>query len=70
MGLTYVVEPNAEHPWILARLDGVKVADGIAPKQPVWTRINSLASLACDSSGLEGTVGQVGKIAERWRASL
>jgi hypothetical protein len=53
VGLKYFVEANAEHPRILARVDGVKVANGIGPKQPVWTRINSLASLAWESSGLE-----------------
>jgi hypothetical protein len=39
VGLEYFVEPNAEHPRLLARVAGLSVADVIGPNHPTWIRI-------------------------------
>jgi len=71
LAMQYFVEPNADKPVWLARVDSpTGVAERIIPADPIWRQFNSMRSLPFDSTGIEVTPSRAAEIAFSWNSAL
>ena len=68
--ITYIVEPDAKNPWLLARVRFPDLCEAIGPKRPEWTHSLDFMDLVHGSDGEIVTEDEARKLAESWGATL
>jgi hypothetical protein len=66
----YLVLPDVENPWLLARVRWPDVFQAISPARPYWQSDPGLFDLPYDPSGVRVTANWAEAIAAEWGATL